>query len=302
MTLLRLVRPLNLLLIVGVQSLLQFGLIYPLNRSLNLDPFHFVLLCISTIFIAAGGNIINDIQDIEIDKVNKPNKVLIGKKISETNAVKWYISFTAIGVLSGFYLANLTGIPGFASLFVLISALLYLYTSYFKGILLVGNLIISLLVSMSVLLVGIFELVPFLSPDNFETYTSIFKIILAYAFFAFLLNFSREIVKDIQDINGDKKGGLNTLPIAIGRRRAMSIVFWLGVVTIAMVITFMYTFIYAYQPLLLYFLVAVLAPLFYFCIQAWNAEKQEDTTLLSNLLKIIMILGMCSLLLYRFIT
>ena len=302
MVILKLVRPINLLLIALMQFFVEFGLIDPLVYTLNLSSFHFFLLCIATICIAAGGNIINDIYDIEIDLTNKPDKVLIGTKISEKNAVRWYITFTVIGVCLGFYLANVIDRPGFAALFVIISALLYLYASYFKGILLLGNIIISLLVSMSIILVGLFELLPELGPENLESYASIFEIILIYALFAFQLNFMREIVKDIQDINGDKQGGLNTLPIAIGRKRAATIVFWLGVLTTLFVIVYMYISIYNIKTLLLYFLIAVLAPLFYFCIQSWNAKKTKDFALLSNLLKLIMFLGMCSLLLYRFIT
>lgn len=302
MTLLRLVRPFNLLLIALVQFLLEFGLIYPFNQSVNLSLFHFGLLCLATIFIAAGGNIINDIHDVEIDRVNKPKKVLIGSKITEKNAVRLYILLTSTGVLAGFYLSNSIGFPGFSSIFVLISALLYLYASYFKGILILGNSIVSILISLSIIIVGLFELVPFLGSENFESYTALFKIILAYALFAFLLNITREIVKDVQDINGDKKGELNTLPIAIGRRRSLSIVFWLGVITTLSVVAYMYVYIYSIQELLLYFLIAVLAPLIYFCIQAWSAEDQKDIAMLSILLKIIMILGMCSLLLYRLIT
>jgi len=160
MVILKLVRPINLLLIALMQFFVEFGLIDPLVSTLNLSSFHFFLLCIATICIAAGGNIINDIYDVEIDLINKPDKVLIGTKISEKNAVRWYITFTVIGVCLGFYLANVIDRPGFAALFVIISALLYLYASYFKGILLLGNIIISLLVSMSIILVGLFELLP----------------------------------------------------------------------------------------------------------------------------------------------
>lgn len=302
MIVLKLIRPINLLLLALIQFFVEFGLINPILLTPNLSTLQFSLLCVSTLCIAAGGNIINDIYDVEIDLINKPSKVLIGTKISEKNAVRWYILFTGIGVCLGFYLANVIDRPGFAAMFVIISALLYLYASYFKGILLLGNIIISLLVSMSIILIGLFELIPNLEPDNVELYGSIFKIILIYALFAFQLNFIREIVKDIQDVNGDKQGRLNTLPIALGRKRAASIVFWIGILTTLSIIGYMYICLYNIKPLLLYFLIFVLAPLFYFSVQSWNAEKTKDFAFLSFLLKLIMFLGMCSLLLYRYIT
>ena len=121
---------------------------------------------------------------------------------------------------------------------------MYLYASYIKAMLLIGTILISILVATSLLIVGLFELLPAITPENLESQRSIFKIVLDYALFAFLLNFIREIVKDLQDINGDKNGGINSLPIALGRKRATNIVFALGVFTITSVIYYMYVYLY----------------------------------------------------------
>jgi 4-hydroxybenzoate polyprenyltransferase and related prenyltransferases len=301
MSILQLVRPINLLLIALTQIFVKFALFSPLRAETTLSNFGFILLVVATLCIAAGGNIINDIYDVEIDRINKPNKVLVGKKVREKVANRWYIVLTVLGVGIGFYLSNAIGRPGFAALFILISALLYLYASYLKGMLVVGNLLISVLVAVSLIIVGLFDLLPAITIENQASQLSVFKIVLAYALFAFLLNFIREIVKDIQDINGDKNGGVNTLPIAIGRKRTTTVVFILGVVTICCVVYYMYLHLYHSQTMVLYFLGLIVGPLLFFVTKAWNASNPTDFALLSKLLKMIMFLGICSLWLYPLI-
>ncbi len=283
------------------QVFIKYGLFQPFGVDTALTNFSFTLLVIATICIAAAGNIINDIYDVEIDKVNKPNKVLIGKRISERNANRLFVLFNIAGVAIGFYLANSIGKPSFAALFIVFSALLYLYASYLKGILLIGNLLVSALVAMSLIIVALFDLFPAITPQNQATQSAVFKIVLHYALFAFFINFIREIVKDLQDINGDKKGGINTLPIALGRKRTISIVFLLGVFMTLGVVFYMYENLYNQQTLLLYFLFAIVAPLLYFCIKSWDADSPKEYGFLSKLLKIIMFLGICSIPMYQFV-
>ena len=285
-----------------MQILIKYSLFYAFGADTVLNAFGFLLLLIATLCIAAAGNIINDIYDVEIDAINKPNKVLVGKKIPERNANRLFIILNVIGVAIGFYLSNSIGKPGFAALFIVFSALLYLYSSYLKGILIVGNLLVSFLIAMSLIVVALFDLLPAITMENQTSQSAIFKIILHYALFAFFINFIREIVKDLQDINGDKKGGMNTLAIALGRKRTITIVFALGVLLVLGVVVYMYEFIYNHETLLLYFLFAIVAPLLYFCMKSWSAETQKDYGSLSNLLKIIMFLGICSIPLYQFLS
>lgn len=301
MNYLNLIRYQNLLFIALVQVSIKYILFQPFGVDTALTNFSFTLLVIATICIAAAGNIINDIYDVEIDKVNKPNKVLIGKRISERNANRLFVLFNIVGVAIGFYLANSIGKPSFAALFIVFSALLYLYASYLKGILLIGNLLVSALVAMSLIIVALFDLFPAITPQNRATQSVVFKIVLHYALFAFFINLIREIVKDLQDINGDKKGGMNTLPIALGRKRTISIVFLLGVFMTLGIVYYMYENLYNQQTLLLYFLFAIVAPLLYFCIKSWEADSPKEYGFLSKLLKIIMFLGICSIPLYQFV-
>src|SRR5690606_14969662 len=145
------------ILIIFVQVLLKYSLFESMEVSTTLNHFHFILLVLATVFIAAGGYIINDIYDVSIDKINKPKQVIVTKRISENSANTLYLIFTFLGVTTGFYLSNHIGHPGFAALFIIIAALLYLYASFLKAILFVGTIIISILVAMSLIIVGIFE-------------------------------------------------------------------------------------------------------------------------------------------------
>jgi len=292
---LKLIRYQNLLFIALVQVLIKYGLFNPLNIETNLNSLHFTLLVIATISLAAAGYIINDIYDVTIDSINQPTRVIVGKKLTETTANRLFIILNVLGVGIGFYLANSIEKPVFAAIFIVISASLYIYASYLKGVLLLGNLVISALVAMSLLIVPIFDLLPVINTYNQEALSAVFKIVLHFSCFAFGINFIREIIKDLQDINGDKNGGLNTLPIVLGRKRTTNIAFLLGVLLVFSVVYYMYVFLYTNQILLLYFLFAIVGPLLYFSLKCYDAETKKEYGLLSKLLKIIMFLGICAI-------
>ena len=283
-----------------MQLFIRYGLLIPLGVDVALSDFNFLLLVLATVFLAAAGNIINDIYDVVIDSINKPSKVIVDRKITEKNAYNLFIILNFIGVAIGFYLSNQIEKPIFSALFIIISVLLYLYASQLKSMLLVGNMIISALVALSLIIIGLFDLLPAINNLNQLNQFIAFRIIIDYALFAFFINLIREIVKDIQDIDGDKNGGMNTLPIILGRKRATYIVFSLGIIALFSMVYYIYVYLYHIQIMVLYFLIFIIAPLLYFCVKAWDATSKSDYAFLSKLLKIIMFLGMCSILLYTF--
>ena len=296
-----LIRWKNLLMIAIMQLLIKYSLFEPFGVEITLNWFGFLLLITATVCIAAAGNIINDIYDLETDLVNKPEKIIVGKTISEQTAYNLFIIFNVIGVAIGFYLSNLVGKNGFFALFVIISALLYVYATYLKQTLIIGNIIISILVALSIIIVGLFELLPAITPENQDTQLTFFKILLDYAVFAFMINLIREIVKDMEDIDGDYKAGMNTLPIAAGRDRASKIIFVLSLFPLLTVLYYVLTYLYK-QPIAVgYFLVFIIAPLLYISIKAFSADSKKDYHHISSLLKLVMLFGMLSLLLYTFI-
>jgi len=300
MAYLRIIRPINLLLIAFVQCIIKFGLFVPLNVETALSPFQFLLLVFATICIAAAGNVINDIYDVDIDMINKPERVIVGEKISEKTAYNYYFVLTVTGVAFGFILANQIGKPGLAAIFIVISALLYVYASQLKAMLLVGNLLVSVLTAMSLLIAILFDIFPAINTVLMYDQIHVSRIVLHYAIFAFVINFIRELVKDLEDVNGDKNGGMNTLAIALGRKRTMMIVFSLVVIIIFGIIAYMYAYLYESRLTVLYFLLLIVAPLIYFCIKAWGAESKKEFSSLSIILKLVMFTGMCSILLNQY--
>ncbi len=298
---LKLIRYQNLLLIIITQILIKYALFESFGIEITLSAFGFFLLCLSTVCIAAGGNIINDVYDVETDRINKPEKQIVGKKISEKTALTVYIVFTIIGVAIGFYLSNLIGRPGFSALFIIISALLYLYATHLKNILIIGNLLVSSLVAMTVIIMGLFELLPAITPVNRQTQSIIFSILLDYALYAFLINWLREMVKDQQDIKGDYNTGRNTLPIALGKDRANKVIFAIGLIPVAAIIYYMYNYLFNNMAAVLYALFLILGPLLYFLATIITAKTRNHYRRLSLILKIIMITGLASIGLYPFI-
>lgn len=283
-----------------MQLLIKYALLESFGIKTSLDTLGITLLILATICIAAAGNIINDIYDVETDVINKPNKLIVGKTISEKTAYNLFIAFNLVGVGMGFYVSNLVGKSTFFSLFVIISALLYVYASYLKRTLLIGNIIISILVGLSVLIVGIFELLPSITPENQQFQFTFFKILFDYSVFAFGINLLREIAKDLEDIDGDYKTGMNTLPIAIGRTRATNILFVLTLIPVLVLVFYVINSLYKNNIATVYFLLFIIGPLIYTSIKSFNANTKQDYYHISSMLKLVMLFGMLSLLIYLF--
>ncbi|CAH8283348.1 4-hydroxybenzoate polyprenyltransferase [Mariniflexile fucanivorans] len=288
-------------MIAIVQLLIKYALLEPFGVQTSLNILGISLLIFASICIAAAGNIINDIYDIETDFINKPDKLIVGKSISEKTAYNLFILFNVVGVGIGFYLSHLVGRSAFFSLFVIISVLLYVYATYLKQTLLIGNIVISVLVALSLIIVGIFDLLPATTSLNQQMQLTFFKIIFDYAVLAFIINLLREITKDLEDINGDYKAGMNTLPIAIGTERATKVLFVLSFIPLFLVGSYIINSLYKNYIAVIYFLIFIIAPLLYITIKFFSASTKKDFHHISNLLKLVMFFGMLSLLLYKYI-
>lgn len=305
LTFLKLIRWKNLLLLALVQILIKYGLLEPFidlyGVTTTLKPLGFAIFVLATVCVAAAGNIINDIYDVEADSINKPKRVIIGKDINEKKGTTLFIILNMIGVFLGYYISYEIGKSGFFAIFIIISGLLYVYSSYLKNYVLVGNLLISLLVAVGLLLVGVFELLPPITQENREIQITFFKIILDYAIFAFLINFIREIIKDIEDIEGDRAAGYQTLATDFSEKTARLMAFILTLITIAAVIFYIIDYLYKQNLVVGYFLLAIVAPLIYIAIQIFQAKEKKQYSRISSILKLIMLAGICSMLLFQFI-
>lgn len=294
---LKLIRYQNLIMLALMQLIFRYGFLELQNIPLALTRAQFALLVLATIFIAAGGYIINNIFDVDTDMENKPNDVIVGKSISETKAYNLYFGFTVGGVAIGFILSNIIDKPSFASVFIIIAATLYFYASNLKQSLLIGNIIVALLLSLSVIIIGVFDLYPVTFEGNRPIMKLIFGILLDYAVFAFILNLIREIVKDLEDVNGDLNQGMSTLPIVFGIGKTAKLTAILSLVPVVLVLNYINTYLFASNLFIatLYGIIFILGPLLYFTIKIWSAKETDEFKHLSTILKLILFFGILSI-------
>ncbi|MGV7105063.1 geranylgeranylglycerol-phosphate geranylgeranyltransferase [Flavobacterium sp. U410] len=304
---LKLIRIQNLAMIAFMQILFRYTFmktgtyteLTPTYNFLALSHLQFFLLVLATVCIAAAGYVINDILDQETDAIAK--KRIVGVSISESAAYNLYVALNVIGVGIGFYLSNAINKPSFSALFIITAALLYVYSTSLKQIAVVGNIIVALIASFSIIIIGIFDLIPSTHEGNMywqgnkEQMKQVFSILTDYAIFAFIINFLRELVKDVEDTDADYASGIATLPVLIGKNRTVKIIFGLSFIPIITLIYYLSKNLYLYDYVVYYAIIFIIAPLLFFTIKSWNAKTQKEFHNLSTLLKIILFLGILSI-------
>jgi 4-hydroxybenzoate polyprenyltransferase len=304
MDFLKLIRYKNLLMVLLTMVLTKYALLDSIFIQIPERDYQFLILTISVLFIMAGGYIINDIYDLEIDKINKPSKVFIDNIISKKNAWKAYISLTFVGLLFGFYLSFFEGSKSNSFYFSLIILLLFVYSKYLKKTFILGNLTISYCLSMVIYITYIFTSEDIIYSESLKKYI-VYKInhhdilgpILTYSLFAFITTLIREIIKDIEDINGDLKLNAKTLPIVIGINRASMVAIFFTVILLIFIIIILSIFRYDIT-FSTYIILFIILPLLYFLYKLLSAESKKDFSKLSNQMKVIMLFGILSMLLF----
>ncbi len=302
---LKLIRYPNLLFIFLTQYLLQYAVVIPVFHRYRLVPTlsdaEFFFLSLSTVFIAAAGNIINDYFDVNIDLVNKPGKVVIDRVIGRRTAIAWHILLNAVGIFLGFEIALKIGYPllGFTQL--VCAGLLWFYSTAYKRQLIIGNVVISFLTALSVLIVGFYEpkLYKEINPLNARAVYLLLRIILLYGAFAFLISMIRELVKDLEDIKGDNRQGCRTLPIVYGINASKDITFVFIGILIALILFVQVKMVMMHWFMSTgYLLFLVQIPLIWMGIRLRKAVKPKAFHRVSSLLKWIMLAGILSMLFF----
>ena len=291
---LKLIRYQNLLILAFMQLVFRYLFLAQSYVDLALTDFNYILLIFATVCIAAGGYVINNIMDQDTDEIAKPQNRVVGVSISETVAYNWYIGLTIVGVGIGFYLSNVIYKPTFASMFILVATLLYMYATSFKQIPVLGNVVVALMLSTSIIIIGLFDILPAIDVDNRFRMKEAFDILMHYAIFAFIINLIREIIKDLEDMDGDYQSGINTLPIAIGVQKTKIIVGVLTVIAIAILAYYVNSNLFELDYVVYYALILIVGPLIYFGVKLLNAETKKEFHHLSLILKIILFFGILS--------
>lgn len=307
---LNLVRWPNLLIVAFTMILMRYAVIEPVISKMNVVMinlpgievplslkfpwYDFVILVGATLFITAGGYVINDYFDIKTDLINK-GEVIVGTRIPRRQAMMWHNILNVAGVLAGFYISWKAGYFWLGLLFLIVSGLLYFYSASYKRQFLVGNLIVALLTAMVPLLVALYEwpamyrfyAVNSASPPDLKI---IFYWTGGFAIFAFLTTLIREIIKDIEDFEGDKVYGRNTIPVVTGIITAKTISILLISATVGLL--YLVWHIYLNDKItLVYLSCTVVIPLLYVVYKLVMSTTREQLHVASRVMKIIMIAG-----------
>lgn len=286
---LQITRTNNLIIMLVTLAVSYYCLTDYLTPEDLLQP-RFLLLCACVVLTAAAGYIINDYHDINIDLINKPNKVVIGKIISRRWAMLLHFIFNGFAIISGFYLSVYIGLLVAACI-----VLLWLYSVHFKKQFLSGNLLVGTLSAFVIAILPLFN-------QLISSY-----LVWVYALFAFGINLIREIIKDAEDVRGDSKFNCKTLPIVFGVRKTKKVIIIL--VLIYTILLFAHTFIanslipfrhsYGQVFYTFYMLLFVIVPLIITTFLLINADVKSDFSRLSVLYKVIIISGLLSMVIIK---
>jgi len=254
----------------------------------------FILLVIATVFLTAGGYVINDYFDIKTDLINK-GEIIVGTRIPRRQAMMWHNIFNIAGVSIGFYISWKAGYILLGTMFLVVSGLLYFYSASYKRQFLIGNLVVATLVAMVPLLVVIYEWPALyryytLNATTLPDFNFIFYWVGGFAVFAFFTTLTREIIKDIEDFEGDIAYGRNTIPVVIGNLATRIISVSLIVLTIALLYLTWYLFIND-TITLIYVSAAITLPLVYVIFKVVTGSNRKELHNASSVMKIVMLTG-----------
>jgi 4-hydroxybenzoate polyprenyltransferase len=292
----------NLLFIAITQVLFVYCIVHPLfsnaGATANIHGVYFVLLMISSVLLAAAGNIINDYFDLNIDQINKPHKLVVEKIISRRWVIAWHLILSTIGVIIGFYIdwktnVRFLGVTHLGTVF-----LLFVYSVSLKKKLLAGNVLVSLLTAWVILVVYWCEVSNIRFPFFVGTLT---RITFAYAGFAFVISLVREVIKDMEDIEGDRRFGCYTMPIAWGiNATKVFVAVWLVVLVSSVALVQFYVLNHKWWWSAVYCVLFIIIPLIHILRLLVHANDTKHFHRLSSLIKVAMFTGILSMIFFCF--
>ena len=308
----KIIRWKNLVIISLSQIFIKFFFIDFFIQKDQLLNENFVILLIVTILIAASGYIVNDIYDYNLDQINKPEKVVLGKFLKSRDAIIIYMMFNFLAIVLSIFLCMKIEQEIYILVFLLIIYCLWLYSKKLKKYKTIGNILIAFFISLSILNVPLFSYKNILSDDRFF----VFLIISIFSVLAFLINVKREIIKDIEDIEGDKIHKVKSLPIIFGTKKSKLVTIIIGIIlmfAISSLITFQILIlgsdllldvggnqfsnpqIWGANYISIIYMFIILIMFFYVELLILNATTKTNFTKASKLLKYLMLLSLLSI-------
>lgn len=290
--------------IIIKERLIANGVFYSENATESANIL-FILIVLSTVFIAAAGYIINDTHDIKTDKINKPNRVIIGDLITIKSANQIYHSLNIIGLLLLLAAFIVLGKPSLITAPLLVSMMLYLYAVKYKCNGLLGNIFVAFSTSMVIILVWLFEYYRLviggahylLNDPGFQT------LLIGYSAFAFVFTLLREWSKDMEDREGDLKSGCRHF---IGKRsqKTANRIIAVGTIFSAILISIFQYYLLEFFPnhnlFNAIFVTITIVSLVNVVPLALKAKEKKDYTKLSSTYKLLMGAGILYMLLILF--
>jgi 4-hydroxybenzoate polyprenyltransferase len=296
---LKMIRLPNLFFMALTQVLFQFCIYHTLYKgSIPAgDLTRFILLVFASLFIAAAGYIINDYFDINIDEVNKPQKMVVDKVIHRRWAIAWHFMLSGAGII-----LTVLALPFLRHWYLILAnvfcvVLLWFYSTNFKKSLLTGNIVISLLTAWTILII-------FFSKFNLDdafgagaiNHSKFFRMTILYAGFAFIISLIREAIKDMEDMPGDAKYGCRTMPIVWGvNATKVYAAVWLIVLIAVLIILQVYVLQFRWWLAVAYSVPAIIFPLLIILFKLRKSTGPQHFHQLSTLTKLVMFTGIVSM-------
>ncbi len=301
----RLVRWSNLLFLGALVWVMEKWVAVPILNAAAYGeqmPWYILLLLeIAVILIAAGGYVINDYFDVKIDRINRPDAVIVTRTISKPAAMRLSICLSAAGTACGILEAILLRSMTIGILFIIVPGLLWFYSSSYKRLFMIGNLTIALLAAVTPMLVAMtnvailqlrFEtILPYISLPH-----DLYAWLGGFALFAFLLTWIREIIKDMQDQMGDRELECHSMPVVWGDLWTKVFVTALIVLTLAIIGHIWYhllPFPIGWTSLSTrYIALGIVVPLLSAIWLLWSAKIPSDYKSCQQVIKFAMLIGM----------
>lgn len=298
----KLIRWPNLLFLGALNALVYYMVVCPILNiySIKLDNelWIFILLIISNIFIAAGGYVANDYFDTKIDEINRPTKVIVGKTKTRKQVAVYFQILFGIGIIAGIILSILLKDYTLAFVYITIPGLLWFYSSSYKRQFLIGNIVVGICTFLVIFIIGYAANTALFNQYDELIYqtniiTEIYKWTASIGLFAFLLTLIREIVKDMEDIEGDREMECRTMPIVWGINKSKIVVAVLSTITLLIVAYFtFYKIPFENDPVSIkYFIFGIVLPFVVMFYLLGKAQSRRDFAQISLLLKYIMAVG-----------
>ena len=300
----RLIRLPNLFIVILAEWLLYERIIIPAYQKAQLSPVlsttQFWLLVLAIVMVTAAGYVINDIIDYPIDIINKPQKVVVNRVLSNQFAQLIYFSLVLGGFLISEALAFSTQKIHLLWLYPFATVGLYSYSVYFKKRPFVGNLVVALFCAGVAALIWVAELdhIRILTAQQPLAAKQLKFILTLYITFAFLSTWYREIIKDLEDVDGDAYNRLKTLPIIWGKKRTKELALAVGTGLLLTIIYGIY-FLELYQALwpAIFIGLLIIIPLIWSMVALYLASTNTQFHRLSGLTKFVMVSGIILLIL-----